>query len=145
MQGMQVPSLGEEDPLEKETATHSSILAWRIPWTEEPGWAHGGRRVRHDWARTQCVTYYHGWSPTGGHGLTGKDSLLLNVRSPDQQWLGDWDHEAFLSPGLMNQNLHFNKTLNLSVCTLNLRSAGSQSRLLGFTNTVLLTTLVRLL
>ena len=32
-----VQSLGEEDPLEKEMATHSSILAWRIPWTEEPG------------------------------------------------------------------------------------------------------------
>ena len=33
----QVQSLGQEDPLEKETATHSSILAWRIPWMEEPG------------------------------------------------------------------------------------------------------------
>ena len=33
----QVPPLGQEDPLEKGTATHSSILAWRIPWTEEPG------------------------------------------------------------------------------------------------------------
>ena len=33
----QVQSLGWEDPLEKELATHSSILAWRIPWTEEPG------------------------------------------------------------------------------------------------------------
>ena len=33
----QVRSLGWEDPLEKEMATHSSILAWRIPWTEEPG------------------------------------------------------------------------------------------------------------
>ena len=32
-----VQSLGQEDPLEKEMATHSSILAWRIPWTEEPG------------------------------------------------------------------------------------------------------------
>ena len=32
-----VQSLGQEDPLEKELATHSSILAWRIPWTEEPG------------------------------------------------------------------------------------------------------------
>ena len=32
-----VQSLGQEDPLEKGTATHSSILAWRIPWTEEPG------------------------------------------------------------------------------------------------------------
>ena len=36
MQDKQVPSLGQEDPLEKETATHSSILAWRVPWTEEP-------------------------------------------------------------------------------------------------------------
>ena len=36
---MQVRSLGREDPLEESMATHSSILAWRIPWTEEPGWA----------------------------------------------------------------------------------------------------------
>ena len=36
-QEMQVQSLGQEDPLEKEMATHSSILAWEIPWTEEPG------------------------------------------------------------------------------------------------------------
>ena len=37
MQETQVPSLGQEDPLEKEMTTHSSILAWKIPWTEEPG------------------------------------------------------------------------------------------------------------
>ena len=37
MQEMQVCSLDGEDPLEKEIATHSSILAWQIPWTEEPG------------------------------------------------------------------------------------------------------------
>ena len=37
MQGTCVRSLGQEDPLEKGMATHSSILAWRIPWTEEPG------------------------------------------------------------------------------------------------------------
>ena len=37
MQESQVPSLGQEDPLEKVIATHSSILAWRIPWIEEPG------------------------------------------------------------------------------------------------------------
>ena len=36
-QGMQVQSLGWEDPFEKEIATHSSLLAWEIPWTEEPG------------------------------------------------------------------------------------------------------------
>ena len=45
-----VLSLGWEDPLEKEMATHSSILAWRIPWTEEPGRLQsvGSQRVRHD-------------------------------------------------------------------------------------------------
>ena len=37
MQETQVRSLGQKDPLEKGTATHSSILAWRIPWTEDPG------------------------------------------------------------------------------------------------------------
>ena len=36
-QEMQVHSLGREDPVEEEMATHSSILAWEIPWTEEPG------------------------------------------------------------------------------------------------------------
>ena len=48
-QEMQVRFLDWEDPLEKETATHSNILAWRIPWTEEPGRLRSwGRKVRHD-------------------------------------------------------------------------------------------------
>ena len=50
MQETRVQSLSQEDPLEKGMATHSSVLAWRIPWTEEPGglqsmWL---QRVRHD-------------------------------------------------------------------------------------------------
>ena len=46
----QVPSLGWEDPLEKEMAPHSSILTWRIPWMEEPGGlqSKGSQRVRHN-------------------------------------------------------------------------------------------------
>ena len=46
----QVQSLGWEDPLEKEMATHSGTLAWRIPWREEPGrlQSMGSQRVRHD-------------------------------------------------------------------------------------------------
>ena len=46
----QVQSLGWEDPLEKEMATHSNILAWKIPWTEEPGGLQvmGSQRVGHD-------------------------------------------------------------------------------------------------
>ena len=50
MQETRVPSLGQEDPLEKEMATHSSTLAWKIPWTEEPCGLQftGSQRVRHD-------------------------------------------------------------------------------------------------
>ena len=51
-QETQVWSLGREDPLEKEMATHSSILAWEIPWTEEPAGLYspwGCKRVGHDW------------------------------------------------------------------------------------------------
>ena len=50
MQGTWDQSLGWEDPLEKEMAAHSSILAWRIPWTEEPGGLQsmGLQRVKHD-------------------------------------------------------------------------------------------------
>ena len=50
MQKTQVQSLGCKDPLEKEMATHSSILAWRILWTQEPLrlWSVGLQRVRHD-------------------------------------------------------------------------------------------------
>ena len=50
MRETQIQSLGREDPLEKEMATHSSILAWKIPWTEEPGrlQSMGLQRVRHD-------------------------------------------------------------------------------------------------
>ena len=50
MQENQVPFPGREDPLEEGMATHSSILAWRIPWTEEPGelQSMGLQRVKHD-------------------------------------------------------------------------------------------------
>ena len=50
MQEIWIQSLGWEVPLEKEMATHSSILAWRIPWTEEPGelQSMGLQRVGHD-------------------------------------------------------------------------------------------------
>ena len=60
MQKTQVRSLGWEDPLEKEMATHSSILAWEIPWTEEPGGLQsmGLQRVGHDWATNYLLQAY---------------------------------------------------------------------------------------
>ena len=50
MQETQVRSLGQGDPLEKAVVTHSSVLVWRIPWTEDPGGLQsmGSQRVRHD-------------------------------------------------------------------------------------------------
>ena len=50
MRATRVQSLGRDDPLEKEMATHSSILAWRVPWMEEPGrlQSTGSQRVGHD-------------------------------------------------------------------------------------------------
>ena len=60
---MQVLSLGLEDPLEEEMATHSSIVAWKIPWTEEPGGLQsmGSQSVRPDRGHTQnlqcCVSF----------------------------------------------------------------------------------------
>ena len=57
-----VRSLGREDPLEKEIATHSSTLAWKIPWTEERGrlQSMGSQRVGHDWATSLHFTNDNG-------------------------------------------------------------------------------------
>ena len=74
MRETRVQSLGWEDLLEKEMATHSSILAWKIPWTEEPGrlQSMGLQRVRHDWANSlslslsyrgrHCKQHWEHWS-----------------------------------------------------------------------------------
>ena len=55
MREIQVRGLGWEDPLEKEMAIHSSTIAWKIPWTEEPGrlQSMGSQRVGHDWATSR--------------------------------------------------------------------------------------------
>ena len=66
-----VQSLGGEDPLEVGMVTHSSILAWRIPWTEEPGGLHsmGSQRAGHDW-----VTEHVHRSTISGKVLTSSSS-----------------------------------------------------------------------
>ena len=81
-------SLGREDPLEKEMATHSSILTWKIPWTEEPGrlQSMGSKRVGHDWATSLCFSRPY-VTPGKTKALTkqtlvGKAmSLLFNIMS----------------------------------------------------------------
>ena len=62
-------SLGWEDPLEKEMATHSSIHAWKIPWTEEPGGPQsmGLQRVGHDWATSLSLSDKIIWAVVSGN------------------------------------------------------------------------------
>ena len=60
--GTWAKSLGQEDPLERGTATHSKILAWRMSWTEEPGrlQSMGSQRIKHDWAvNTHSYAHTH--------------------------------------------------------------------------------------
>ena len=78
LQETQVQSLGQKDPLEKSMATHSSILAWRIPWTGEPGGLQstGSQRVGHDWndlARMQARS-------SGGEKATEQNAVLAARR-----------------------------------------------------------------
>ena len=88
MQETWVRSLGREDPLEKGMAIHSSILAWRIPWTEEPGGAQSMvlQRVGHDWAANTTRCYCSGnWVP--GPQSTWKSPLLLCIMSCNSRWI----------------------------------------------------------
>ena len=83
MQEMQVWSLGQEDSLEKEMATHSSILAWRIPWTEEPGGLQsmGSQRVRHDWTtNTHTHTHRHTHRHTHTHPVIQKSYTWVFIQ-----------------------------------------------------------------
>ena len=64
-----VRSLGQKDPLEKEMAAHSSTLAWKIPWAEEPGRLQsvGSQTVRHDWATSLHFFIVHTPYPSAEH------------------------------------------------------------------------------
>ena len=99
MQETRVQSLGQEDPLEEEVAAHSSLLTWRIPWTEEPGGLHRpwGRKASdrtesmckhanthtHTHTRTEALVSHQSsrapllWAPlpSGGHTLGCKNSM----------------------------------------------------------------------
>ena len=76
---MWVPSLGQDDPLEKEMATHSSILAWEIPWTEEPG---GWESMGSQKSQTQLSNWVHACTHTHTHTHTHSLTLHKTWGSP---------------------------------------------------------------
>ena len=86
MQAIRVQSLGWKDPLQKGMETHSSILAWRTPWIEEPGGLQsvGSQRIWHDWVTNTFTAFFH--------TLGVAHCYLLN------EWLNEWVIE------LMNEN-----------------------------------------
>ena len=96
MQEMQVQSLGQEDSTEEEMATHCSILAWEIPWTEEPGGLQsmGSLRVGHDWATSLSLfTFMHWrrqWQPTPVL-LPGKSHGQRSLLGFSPQGHKEWD------------------------------------------------------
>jgi len=102
MQETQVWSLGQEDPLQKEMAIHSSILAWRIPWTEKPrATAHGVTKSQtqlSEWltlltlVRVILVVYVDNSSQKSCHSTTDYQLLigLSRVQEGSGQVYGDW-------------------------------------------------------
>ena len=82
-QKTRVQSLGWEDPLEKGMAIHSSILAWRIPWTEEPDGLRsmGLQRVGHDWATNTATTTMNSWPLLLSEPQVNKSQFLPWVSS----------------------------------------------------------------
>ena len=88
--------LGWEDPLEKGMATHSNILAWGIPWTEEPGGPQsmGLKRVRHEWATFTCTpSSSHRRRPLSRRILWCLGFQILETSSPQ----GDIESESWLT------------------------------------------------
>ena len=107
MQGTQVQSLGQEDPLELEMATHFSILAWKIPWTEEPGWPQfmGSQRVRHDWATEQQMVVCPRMSGDSlGYGVM----IMFLHYHPELHWL-NFDSTLFMPWACREENYQRSK------------------------------------
>ena len=114
-QEIRVWCLGWEDPLEKEMATHSSILAWRISWTEETGGLQsmGWRRVGHDWIDLAAAAgFVEREKKEGNNPVTKKDSCFLiipswqsqcRIYSKPEYWSGTCHRTVFLGIKMRTQ------------------------------------------
>ena len=106
MQETWVRSLGQEDSLEKEMATHSSVLAWRIPRMLEPGGlpSLGSHRIRHDWSNLGASAAYYSWGSQGKNTGMVCHSLLqwttFCQNSPPWPVCLGWPYTAWLTVSL---------------------------------------------
>ena len=130
MQKTRVQSLGWEDSLEKGIATHSSILAWRIPWTEPGGLkSMGSQRVRHDWATNRRVSdsqWPHG--PQPNRLLRPRDSpskstgvgchCLIPAFSKSSLYVWKLSVHVLLKPSLKNFEHYFASMWNECNCVV---------------------------
>ena len=94
MQETRVQSLGWEDPLEKEMAAHPSILAWEVPWTEEPGrlQSKGSQRVRHDLQTENNNRKFRALGAGGGREICSSGfSEIMTQQSADCDSLSLWE------------------------------------------------------
>ena len=102
-----VQSVGREDPLEKGMATHASILAWRIPWTEEPGRLQslGSQRVRHNWSNWTYTNLGNSSSLSIHRVMSTMGTVMVTCWD---DWTVNWD---------MTCNLHWswNRSLGTSL------------------------------
>ena len=118
-----VQSMGWEDPLEKGMTTHSSILAWRIPWTEEPGRLEsmGSQRVLHDWAinthTTPLILGLGGWTGEGTEVLLAAVTICSDFKAQEEEMCHYFSLFPFYLPwsnGARCCDLRFFKYLVLS-------------------------------
>ena len=122
-----VRSQGWENPLEKEMATHSSTLAWKIPWTEESGGlqSQGSQKVRHDWATSlsshvQLFCDPVDCSPPGScpWDFPGENTEQVAIScSRGSSWPRDWTHVSCLAGGCFTTELT-RKPKSGSMCVL---------------------------
>ena len=115
-----VRSLGWEDPLEEGMATHSSILAWRIPWTEEPGglWSIGLKRIGHDRSNLPCTrTCRASWASLVGKNLPANAGDLCSIpgtrRFPSRK---EWLPTPIFLPGEFHEQRKDNYCIISLIC-----------------------------
>ena len=116
MRETQVRFLGQKDPLEKGMATHSSILAWRIPWIEEPGGLQsiGSQRVWHNWAPNTFTFFFKGQKTKRKDEYHDTGMLSLGIHKPSHLIWRIYKPQSDPSPRKNEWKKHTQNTVKLA-------------------------------